>query len=318
MYFAEGVERMGINNVYVKSNSQKKFHFDNIYRDNPLFYEPILLYQIGDISCKGGYIIGDHEQWCYEISYIVSGKGFYYSNGQAYRVKKGDVFLSLPGEHHDGKADLIDPFRYFYVGFNFHGCFTEQDPLYNAVRKFGQVQKPVVTDKFDIQTPFVKIFNELINLKDYSNIMIKTYLQQIVLLAYRSFFENRENEYSPQNAADHTKQIVYEIINYIDVNLCNIVELSKISDEFDYSYTYLSHIFSRETGLSIQEYYNKKRFETALEWLKNSDLSITQIAQKLQYQSIHSFSRAFRQNFGISPTVYQSMQGKKKDFASCR
>lgn len=303
---------MSISYGATRSNQQKKFHFDNIYMDNPRPYESIILYQIGDLSCEGGYVIGDHVQCCYEVSYIVSGRGHYYSNGRSYYVKKGDVFLSLPGEHHDGKADLIDPFRFFYIGFNFQGCFTDHDPFSKIVKKLDQVQNPLIADKFDIQTPFVNTFTELINLKDYSNIMIKTYLHQIVLLAYRNFYDYCEIEYSPHNTIDNIKQIVYEVINYIDVNLCKIVELSKISEEFDYSYTYLSHIFSRETGLSIQEYYNKKRFEVALKWLKDSDLSITQIAEKLQYQSIHSFSRAFKQYFNLSPTEYQSLQGKKQ------
>lgn len=296
-----------VNQVNINNRMRnKKFHFDNVYLDNPQLYESIILYQIGDLSCEGGYLINPHRQYCYEISYIVSGKGIYYSDDREYRVRKGDIYLSLPGEVHKGKADLIDPFRYFYIGFNFAEQHAEQNPLSHIKKMFDQVKEPVLQDKFNIQAPFISIFNELINLDSYSNLMMKTYLYQIVVLAYRNFFREWEKVYSPQNV-EKSKRLVYEIINYIDVNLCNIKDLSDIASQFGYSYPHLSRIFSNEMGLSIQEYYNKKRFEKAIELLKNSEMSITQIAESLQYQSIHSFSKAFRKSFGISPTEYQAL-----------
>ena len=45
--------------------------------------------------------------------------------------------------------------------------------------------------------------------------------------------------------------------------------------------------------------------------LKNNDLSITEIAEMLQYQSINSFSKAFRKNIGISPSEYQVLYSKE-------
>lgn len=294
------------------NDRKKKFHFDNIYIDNPRFYESIILIQIGDLSCESGYVIGDHIQCCYEISYIVSGSGYYYCNGQPYRVNKGDVFLCLPGEHHDGKADITDPFRYFYVGFNFDTFHNEQDPFMHIRKMFDQRKNPVIRDKFGIQALFVNIFNELINLKDYASLVIKAYLHNIIILAYRNFYDSWVKDYKPQDNMNKAEQIVYEIVNYIDINLCGITELTQIANKLGYSYSHLSHVFSDEIGLTIKEYYNRKRFEKAIEWLKESEFSITQIAEKLQYQSIHSFSKAFHDKFGISPKEYQSVHNNHK------
>lgn len=289
---------------------RKKFHFDNTYMENPQLFDQIVLYQIGDLSCEGGYVIGEHKQFCYEISYIVSGEGQFFTNGKSYFVRKGDVYLSLPEEVHKGVADKIDPFRYFYVGFTFEDCQLEQNPFYHIRKMFDQVKKPVLPDKFNIKAPFINIFNEIINVKSYSSLMMKTYLHQIVVLAYRNYFESWEKEYAPKSDTEKSKQIVYEVINHIDVNLCKITDLSAIAVELGYNYSYISRIFTHETGLSIQEYYNKKRFEKAVDLLKKSELSITQIAEDMQYQSIHSFSKAFRKNFGISPTEYQILYKK--------
>lgn len=295
-------------------DKQINFHFDNIYFHSPQMYSSIVLYQIGDLSCKGGYVVGEHKQFCYEISYIVSGKGFFYIDENCYPVQEGDIILNVPGELHDCIADDFEPFRYFYVGFNIVNSIDKQNPLTHIKKMFNQTLRSVVPNKFGIDVPFVCIFNELINLKNYSALMIETYLRQIIVLAYRSFNDSWDIEYEPFIKGDEPKQTVYEVINYIDVNLHQITELTQIADELHYSYSYLSHIFSKEVGLTIKNYYNRKRFEKAVEWLKTGELNVTQIADKLQYQSIHTFSKAFRKNFGISPTLYQtlSMEAKKE------
>jgi len=296
-----------IQNETEKINKHKKFHFDNIYVENPRSYEHIILYQIGDLSCESGYEIGEHKQYCYEISYIVSGKGCFYTNGRPYSVKKGDIYLSLPGEYHNGVADKFDPFRFFYLGFIFESYQEKQNPLTHVQRMFDQVNNPLRQEKFNIEAQFLNIFSEIINAKNYMDFMIKTELYQIIVLTYRNFFQNWEKEYSYKKDEQKSKQIVYEIINYIDANISSISDLSEIASELGYSYSYLSRVFTVETGLSIRKYYQKRRFEKAVELLKKSDFTITKIAEELQYQSIHSFSKAFRKNFGISPTEYQEL-----------
>ena len=285
----------------------KRFHFDNIFKDNPYTYESIILYQIGDLNCEGGYTFGEHEQYCYEISYIVSGKGTYYSDGHAYSVKQGNLYLNRPGELHNYVADSIDPFRFFYLGFNFEDRMAEQNSMLSIKKMFDQMKNPVISDNTNIHDYFIKIFNELINIKNFSELMIKMNLHQIIICAYRNYFDHWENSYAISNSVDETKKIVYEIVNHIDINLTKISNLAKIADDLGYSYSHLSHAFSRETGLTIKEYYDQKRFDKAVELLKYSDLNISRISETLHYQSIHPFSTAFRKRFGISPSEYQNI-----------
>ena len=73
----------------------KRFHFDTRYWDTPQEYTAISLYQIGDLSCLSGFEVGNYLQPCYEISYIISGKGDFFLNGIKFPVEKG-VFIPLP------------------------------------------------------------------------------------------------------------------------------------------------------------------------------------------------------------------------------
>lgn len=292
-----------------------KFHFDNLFWDNPQPYEEIILYQIGDMSCDSGYEIGNHKQECYEISYIVSGTGHYFTNDKAHKLEKGDIYICLPGEIHNGIADSIDPFRYFYVGFDFLNDSKKLTFFKHIQKMFDLIKYPVAKDIYGLDNIFVGIFKELINNKEHSSIMIKTYLNQIIIMTYRSFFDRWEEEYDPQHSfGDNSAQITYQIINYIDMNLFSMKVLSEIGEELGYNYSYLSHTFSKETGFTIQEYFNQQKFEKATELLKSGKLTVTEIAEKLNYQSVHSFSKAFKNNVGVSPAQYQDLyRGRVKD-----
>lgn len=294
------------------SSIEKKFHFENDYWENPHVHESIALYQVGDLCSERDFIIKEHEQICYEISYIVSGKGLFYCDGNTYPVKEGDIIINLPKQIHGGKADSSDPFRYFYVGFNFNYVDDNLNPFTYIKKMFDKIKYPVVEDKMEIQIPFQSIFNELVHGKDYLNLIIKTCLHQIIVYAYRDFFDYWENKYIPEKDVADKRNIVYRIINYIDTHSYNISDLTQIASQLGYSYSYLSHLFSSETGLTMLDYFNKKKFEKSVEWIKNDDFSITEIAERLGYQSIHSFSKAFKKIFGVSPTQYQELINKAK------
>lgn len=291
------------------------FHFDNVYFHEPRSYDAIQLYQVGDLSCDTGFTIGGHIQICYEISYITSGSGSYHSNGVRYPVQAGDIYLNLPGEHHDGTADNNDPFRYYYIGFGFDATKAEYSGNWLHVqRMFDQVQTPVVRDRFGIEPAFLGIFNELIHLKPYSDLLIETYIRQIILLTYRNFFDSWEKQYSPQSGLDGSGSIIYDIIHFIDMHLEKGADfkLKELEESLGYSYSHLSHLFSQKTGFTIKMYFNRKRFEKAAELLQDDNFSITHISEKLGYLSIHTFSKAFRKWYGISPTEYQALHLNRK------
>lgn len=286
-----------------KLNNEKKFHFDNLYTSSPKEYERLLLFQIGDLSCGAGYELEEHKQICYEISYIASGTGWFSTNGKSYKVSAGDIYVGLPEEIHSGKADNIDPFRYYYLGFQFVHREEEENPYVHIEKMMQTIENPVIKDRLNMDSMFLSLLKEFNNLTQYSNVMIKNFMEQIIILMYRNYFSRWKNAYELHEKKG-SKYIIYKVINYIDNNLLSIKDLTEISDILGYSYSYLSHLFSIETGLSIRDYYSQKKLELTVEILKSGKHNITQIAEILNYESIHSFSKAFKKAVGISPSQY--------------
>lgn len=170
---------------------------------------------------------------------------------------------------------------------------------------FDSIEYHVAKDDLNLPAQFLGIFNEILQPREHSHIMMKTYLNQIIILTYRNFFDDWTRLYAKEVLNSGAKHIVYQIINYIDNNIYDIYELPQIADAFGYSYSYLSRVFVGETGLTLQQYFNQRRHREAIELLREGNMTITKIAEELNYQSIHSFSNAFRKMVGISPMQYQ-------------
>ncbi|MFC4810652.1 AraC family transcriptional regulator [Paenibacillus sp. GCM10023250] len=291
-------------------HERKRFHFDNLYFLNPKQYEFFTLYQIGDLCCDSGYLLREHTQVCYEISYVMSGKGWFSTDGRRSDVEAGDVYINIPGEVHAGGADAKEPFRYFYLGFLFNlrpeDGYREnvESPFIHIQKMMDKRETPLAKDRLDMRHTFLGALKEFRNLSHYSQVMTQTYLNQLIVLMYRNFFSDWDSAYHVEPGDGATSGIVYDAISYIDTHMLTMKDLAEVSRELGYSYSYLSHLFTEETGISLRNFYSQKRLQKIIELLKSRTCSITEIASTMQYQSIHSFSRAFKKAVGLSPTEY--------------
>lgn len=284
------------------------FQLDVDYWDDPRAFDAISLVQIGDICCDSDFVLGVHAQKCFEIGYIVSGKGTVYLDDNKYQVKQGDIFISIPQQKHSAKSDPDSPFRYLYMGFIFNRHPYEEDSFTHIQKMLEKVEYPVMQDRLGINVPFMQVTSEIYKTGEFSELLIKSYLYEIIIKAYRDFCSDWEFKYEMSKKLDGNQSIVYNIITYIDNNILNISELNEIARLLGYSYSYLSHVFSEETGLTLQAYFVQKKIEKAADMLCDNELSITMIAEKLQYQSVHSFGKAFKKTMGLSPAKYQQLQ----------
>lgn len=291
-------------------NNSAHFHFDRVYDSRTQAHGIFSLEQIGDLSCKESYYIAPHSQTCYEICYVVSGCGHVEINGNRYKATYGDLILTIPGDIHSLIADKEDPFRLFYIGFNFLTRNEElSSSLFSIQKQFDQLSCPITRTRYQIEHFFTGTFNELVDFNPHSLFVIESFLRQIVVFTFRNFYGeiNFPQHYETASEEGKIDNVIYEVVNYIDQNLLSITELTLVSEAFNYSYPHLSRLFSKEIGLTLKEYFNRKRFEKAVTWLKQGNQSVTQIATRLNYQSIHSFSRAFRHQYGMAPKEFQNL-----------
>ena len=282
-----------------------KFHNDNVYSMGALELGPFKMYQIGDLCCNANYDVDEHVQICYEISLIVSGKGYFTTNGIENLVTEGIVYVNVPGQKHYIRSDKEDPFRYFYIGF----WFNEENSKYEKFKEirefFDSLSKYMTIDKTGIFHAFTHTLGELLNRDNLMPEMLEGFITQIIIMTYRLFRHSLVAKYSPTIKDRSEDDIVYDIVNYIDNDACNLNQLSKLSQSLGYSYPYLSQVFSKHMNESIQQYFRKRLFDKAINMLENGN-SITSISAELGYNSSYSFSRAFVNYVGVNPSTYRN------------
>ena len=72
------------------------------------------------------------------------------------------------------------------------------------------------------------------------------------------------------------------------------------------SYGYLSALFHEEKGISLRDYVIRKKIEKVKMMMRDENLTLTKIANKLDYSSVAHLSSQFRKVVGINPSTYKS------------
>ena len=85
-----------------------------------------------------------------------------------------------------------------------------------------------------------------------------------------------------------------------DINLADVARATHVSS------FYFCKIFKKATGLTFVEYRNRLRIESAKKMLLNLNLTVSEIAYSVGFQSLTQFNRLFRRLVGKSPTRFRS------------
>lgn len=88
------------------------------------------------------------------------------------------------------------------------------------------------------------------------------------------------------------------------------ISLDGLAKEFGYSTYYLSKKFKKETGQTFKDYLKEVRLERSKFLLRNTEMSILDISERLQFCSQSYFADSFRKAYGISPTDYREQLNK--------
>ena len=108
------------------------------------------------------------------------------------------------------------------------------------------------------------------------------------------------------------------MIQYIEKNLTENIEYRKLAKIVGVSEYNVQRIFMFLTNISLAEYIRKRRLSKAFEELKTTDIKVIDLAVKYKYNSAISFTRAFKNMFGITPSRCKTSNMEYKQFPIIR
>lgn len=101
--------------------------------------------------------------------------------------------------------------------------------------------------------------------------------------------------------------------NYIYQNLHSDIVIGEIGQKIGVNTSYLSDLFHKVEGTTIQQYIRKEKIRLAENMLRYSDYEVKEIASYLSFCSQSYFGNIFRQQTGMTPARYRKKYGKWKE-----
>ncbi|AYD48394.1 helix-turn-helix domain-containing protein [Arachidicoccus soli] len=110
---------------------------------------------------------------------------------------------------------------------------------------------------------------------------------------------------------EQIKNIIINLIHYQDNDSRkNLSDL--LSDKLHQDYHYLSNLFSEVEGVTIEKYFIAQKIEKVKELLVYDELSLSEIAFRLNYSSVAYLSNQFKKVTGLTPTHFKLIKEDKR------
>ena len=249
-----------------------------------------------------------HDFW--EMVYIDAGNVRIKANNKEFFLKQGEVIFHKPNEFHTLKTDNETAANVFVISFV---CSSEAMNFFK--RKTMTVPSKLKKNISTIIQEYSLTFNPMatkdikLELKENPPIggqqMIKTYLEQFLIMLIRSETESHDLRIFPSKESMEN-HLVSQVIQIIEENTYNKITVEHICSKLNYSRTYLSKIFKTTTGYTILEYILKNKIREAKKLIREERYNFTQISDLLNFDNPHYFSTVFKKISNMTPSNYKN------------
>lgn len=242
-----------------------------------------------------------------ELVYVSSGKLAINSQNFNGVLDKGCLLIHKPDEIHSLKTVGENTPTVIIIGFDCKG---------ENIDKFASI--PIRLDDSEVKTlaEIVKegrnVFMPPYNVPKYdmrkkektiygAEQMLKNLLEYFLISLTRKIGDLESQE----DLLETDKFNVNEIVSYIEENYKEKITLDELAFLFRTNRSTLCKSFKDFTGKTITEYVNDKKLLKAKSRIEKTEKTLTEIAEELNFESIHYFTRFFKKMTGISPKEYR-------------
>ena len=233
----------------------------------------------------------------YQLLYLTEGEGIFESTNQKpTRIKQGDLFLLFPGEWHTYHPLPTKGWKSYWLGF-------KGKNMDDRVRAgFLSPTKPVYSVGFssEIVHLYEEAFAKAKEEAAYAQQTLAGIANHLIGLMYSLERNNLLNK--DQNRVDMINRARLRIREALESNLT----IQQVAQELGISYSNFRKLFKEYTGVAPSMYQQELRLQRAKEMLSTTNMSIKEIAYRLNFESPDYFSSKFKIKTGIKPSDFRS------------
>lgn len=253
-----------------------------------------------------------HDFW--ELVYADNGNVICSADGAQTELKEGEMLFHKPNEVHSFQANGVIAPNVFIISFE---CKSEAIRFFenrkltvdkNLLRFiYSIIEESKRTFNLPYSDPALKKMQLLKKPTLGGQQLIKNYLELLLIELMRSETEKEYADVLFLPRQELCECISKQVIAFLKENVHRSLNIAEICYALNYSKSYLFRQFKQSTNCSIMAYFTKLKMERAKRLLRESDLSITQISEKLAFDTPNYFSKTFKKLTRLTPLQYKKM-----------
>lgn len=254
-----------------------------------------------------------HDFW--EFLCVDKGTVNVMAGSETHTLNKDDIIFHKPNEFHNVYANGIVAPNLVVIGFEctspamkfFENKILEVSPAGRTL--LGNIVKEAyLTYSCRLDDPYCE---KLTRKEDHaipfaSEQLIQIYLQQLLIQLIRSNSIDNSLSSIPKSPRQRSEdEIFYKILAYMEENIDERLSIPQICKDNLIGRSLLQKLFKDHTSCGVIDYFSIMKINAAKQLIRGRQMNFSQIADKLGYNSIHYFSRQFKNITGMTPTEYQ-------------
>ena len=230
----------------------------------------------------------------YQLVYISEGSGYFESAScTKQKIKAGTIILLFPDEWHTYCPGENGWYEH-WVGF-------KGDIIKGWIEhKFFLKEKPIY--EIGISPKIISIYEDIAFYAAQENTGFQQIISGIVLCLMGEIYFKEKNLSLKQSTAFSK---INEAKNIMKKCIGQDISTQQIAQQLNVSYSWLRSRFKTYTGISPAQYQLILRYIKAKELLCTTNMSISEIAFKLNFGTVSQFSSFFSRKEGMSPTLFK-------------
>ena len=259
-----------------------------------------------DLSPAFNTTVHNHNDW--EMLYVDSGEVNCVTGGEVRLLKQGEVMFHQPNATHSTVCNGKNAASIFNVHFITSSYAMEffKGRSFTVAPKAAEALKRLIDEcnaTYCVsEHPMFLRSNAPFGGEQMSILL----LEEFLILLIRDSESDVSISGVVSNQLGSSPQIE-EMCEYLRANVYGKISLSDLTQKFHFSKSFLCEQFKRATGLSPIGYYLDLKLIEAKRLLREDALTVTEISEKLCFESPEYFSRYFKKRVGHSPRDFRKM-----------
>ncbi|QGH33536.1 AraC family transcriptional regulator [Gracilibacillus salitolerans] len=272
------------------------------------YYNPTPLQKSGGLwpiragrnMAKSHYKMGPRMITYFSIHFVLEGEGYFKQNNINTPIQTGDIFCLFPNQTHLYKTNSENKLKMFWFAFD----GKQANPIVNRIglSEYSSHVKGIVTD--EIITIIKELSDHMQNMGDHDDLQS---ISMIYKLFHHLSIRAKELNISSASATDWLQRSK----EYMNMHFAENISVTDVSEYIGLNRSHFTTSFTEKTGQTPSRYILHLKMNKALELLAEQAYTITEMALTLGYSDLYSFSRAFKNYFGISPNQYLDEQWRR-------